>query len=268
VAYSLDPFHPANRWFRRAFARPAAALPELSALAAVDAAELLALLERLEAEPIADPTARWRFRADALAAASRLAAGSRAAGGDLARELFADLARELRGAARGPRAEVASAPGGMLPPPPPLARGEWVEVALAPDSPFLPAPGDLRWARAFLPRAALDAPPAAPFIAPLIVRLAVALDEDGAPLFLPLTSECLEAGGSGRRWLVDRARALRGEEAWVEEEEGAGKAGPPLETGSPKHGPPLETGSPKHGPPGPAAREEQAARIRRLLAEE
>lgn len=220
ATYTLEPLHPANRWFHRAFAprdqlgQPLDAPSDLpfsllAAPTAVDRAELLALLEALVREGLPDETGRVSralLHADLLAESRRWQ--TRADGEDVALEHLA-AARAFR-PAQPERLRV--------PFPPPLESGEWAEVTG--DLPSVHASAPLVWSRIFYqfgePIRSEGA--IATSEAPVPVR-AVALcqrlieNADGELARSALGSECwlLERGGGAvepRLWRFDRAAWL------------------------------------------------------------
>jgi hypothetical protein len=226
AVHDPDPFHPRNRWFHRAFGARAASgaivaphaddpIPLHAALSRVDAAEAAALLERslADAAPDVSPgrarVAEAIFRSDALAEAALLHAA-----------LPADHLAVREAVPR----LLDLAAGDPLPPldpetaravePPPLRAGEWVEVAPPAEPGLLPSPFDPRWTHAFVPGGEKRGRWRA-----VIVRHRAALDRAGAPLLLPVASECwsLEDGdedAGGSAWRFDRAEWLAGREPW------------------------------------------------------
>lgn len=227
AVHDLDPFDPKNRWFHRAFGSrspggdivaPHADEPcSFSTPSRVDAAELTALLERILASPAAGGAVAIRervadaiFRSDALAEASRLHAAP-LADGLAVREVVPFLLRLAAGDALPPLDPEAA----RALEPPPLRAGEWVEAA-PPETPgLLPSPFDLRWTRAFVLRGRSDGDRSHA----VLVRFRVAIDRQGAPLLLPIASECWELEeGEGEAmasaWRFDRAEWLAGRDPW------------------------------------------------------
>jgi hypothetical protein len=234
AVYDVDPFHPRNRWFHRAFGTRTAAgdiVPPhadepfalLAAPSRVDAAELGALLEAalatalLDTAPV-DPTrvaprervADAIFRADALAEASRLQASLPA--DDPAEAVLVPLLLRLAAGS----AERLAGEGGLAHElePPPLREGAWVEAPVPAAPGLAPSPFDPRWTLALRREAA---PGGRARVA--LLRLRSGLDARRAPVLLPLASECweIEEGGedgAAAVWRFDRAEWLAGRDPW------------------------------------------------------
>ena len=241
TAYHLEPFHPRNRWFQRAFGGrdgqggllPVHADEPLGTntrFSLVDRAELCALLEavtlvdndRAGSSGLATADSRQGvteaiFRSDLLAEASRLRSQGLMA--DEEKELVSSLLRVARSVGE----EVKCLDGGLPPEaePPPLRTGEWLdaEATAVSNVPFppslLPSTADMRWTRV------LEEKPAGSFQQRLVLlRLRVALDQRGEPLLLSIGSECWQLWGDGKTvshlWRFDRAEWLSGREPWRE----------------------------------------------------
>ena len=214
AAYDPDSFHPANRWFHRAFGgrtpagdiiapggdEPFSRLREPSR---VDRAELSALLDACARSMEAREAAL--FRSDLLAEAARSTVeGSPGAARDL-RPLLLAGARRIEAPA-GPRRGPPEAP--------PLREGAWIEEDPPAATGLLPSAEDLRWTRRLRSRDAAGA-------RSVLIRLRVELGTEGAPELSPLPSECweLSPGGGGmepRVWRFDRVAWTAGREPWRE----------------------------------------------------
>jgi hypothetical protein len=228
AVYVIDAFDPKNRWFHRAFGSrslsadiiaPHADEPcPLSVPSRVDAAELIALLERIPASPssggataVRDLVAEAVFRSDALAEASRLQA--KLPPDALAVKEAVPLLLQL---ATGDPPPPLDGPAARALEPPPLRGGEWVETAPLEAPGLLPSASDPRWTRSFIPR---DRPDGGSRHRALVVRFRVTLDRRGSPLLLPIASECWELergedGATGNVWRFDRAEWLAGRDPW------------------------------------------------------
>lgn len=270
-AYHPDPFHPANRWFHRAFsprdpsgrlgtALPYDPLPE-GERGRVDVAELSVLLDDVAAAGGWGSLGMFRpdrcpaplLGADLLQVALHLAAG--ADGGTLRAEVVGEtlaLARGVGAAGLGSQrvgsqrlgpqgigAEGLGCGGGLseesLPAaaePPPLRAGVWVEAPAPDSSDLIPSARDCRWTRMLYqetpgnaggPRVSAGSPSGGSPSRWVLLRLRVAVDEEGSALLLPFGSECLELrlergpedGPPVRLWLFDRSRWVAGLEPWV-----------------------------------------------------
>jgi hypothetical protein len=229
--YAAEPFHPANRWFQRAFgprdeaghplpAESSLPFPLLDTAGPIDRAELLALLESLVREglpPEADAVTRAMLHADLLAAAARWRRG---AGAEEA------LALAHESAAKALAAVPLEADRRLQPPP--LRSGAWVAARAAPG--VEPSDADLRWSRMFY---SFEEPPAAarreageeaerPPARAALLRLRMVAGPGGVPERSELPSECwlLERTPGGevepRLYRFDRAAWLAGEDPWRE----------------------------------------------------
>jgi hypothetical protein len=212
VAYDLEPTHPLNRWFQRAFSRrttegdlePAWSedpLPLLEVDSAVDRAEIESLTRAILAERRAHPEASVRSvsgvaRAEAAVSCSIFASDALqlalltrhfgSTGG------LSPLTSSLLEAAELPpdaeMVETAALLRGRLAPPP-LREGAWVEVPGSGEGGHGPTSADARWTRVFR-----ETGPAGAGAAPrsVLIWLRVALDRSRRPLPLAVPSECWE----------------------------------------------------------------------------
>lgn len=230
TVYRLEPLHPRNRWFHRAFSARAPGgeiLPahadepfgRLESSSPVDRAEIAAILESVAAEDAgSSPTGRRAaigdamFHSDLLAEAARWHAIGLADAS--AREVIASMLRVARSARVDLLLKDLHLPELA---PPPLRGGEWRDAELPALPGLLPSAQDPRWTRLLRARGPQDRA--------LLIRFRAGLDGAGRPALLDLASECWEielardgaGGGAAKRvWRFDRAEWLHGREPWHE----------------------------------------------------